>query len=127
LGFDTRPVLEGPVSVAAVVAQPAGGAGEVDLTLGLDAAALDLFVLGMKKPAGTTGRASARLRLREGDGVSVESVDSLLVETPAAKLHGSGALAANGAIRSADLVTDFEREGDRPAKLELDIRPDRDG
>jgi hypothetical protein len=132
LGFDAAPILKGPVAVHATWTKPASGEDQIDLALGLDDATLDAIPIALRKDAGTPGKATARLALKDGQVVAIQNA---VVDAGTTRIEGGMTLAAprppkaavGAAIRTVDLVTILQEKGHpQPVRLTLEVRPEGD-
>ncbi|HEV7731480.1 MAG TPA: DUF3971 domain-containing protein [Candidatus Binatia bacterium] len=92
LGVDTYGLVQGPVALQAGYVEPRTGQPTVRLDGDLVAAAVDLQLLDLRKPAGRPGRAQATVLLRNGIPVSI----------PNASLQAGGSRVDGKATRSDD-------------------------
>lgn len=129
LGFDTEPVLKGPIGLQGIWTRPASGEDQIDLTLGLDDAALEAAPIALRKPAGTPGKASGRLLVKNG---AVSAVQNFVLDAGTTHVEGGASFAprphapsGRAAIRTLDLATSLPVQGrPAPVRLTVQVRPD---
>lgn len=95
-GLDTAGVLTGDVGLAAVLSERRGGDNDVTIDADLTGATAAVAPLAWRKPAGTTARATARLRLAKD---RLTGIEAIAVSGDRLDLRGSASL-TNGHLDS---------------------------
>jgi Protein of unknown function/AsmA-like C-terminal region len=95
LGLDLEPWLEGPVGLRFDLQQMAGAPAGGLLVADLGPAVIDVPQIAWKKPAGTPGQASGKLRF-DGKGLGLAAIDGIKIDAGGLTAQGSAQRAASG-------------------------------
>lgn len=124
LGIDTYGLVQGPVALKIGYVEPKTGQSSATIDGDLAAAAVDLIVLDLRKPAGRPGQLSAAIGLTNGVPVDLQRI---ALRAGDSRIDGSATRSADGTRwLTADMTANVAPSGpgETAHRFGLTLRPD---